>query len=64
MGVPEWISHYKEGDVDFIGVFQDVVARGFDHFTVGDSNGTAIEGFLLPERRQLAMVFLLSMLGD
>jgi hypothetical protein len=64
MGVPEWISHYKEGDVDLIGVFQDVVAGGFDHFAVGDGNGTAIEGFLLSERHQLAMVFLLNVLGN
>jgi hypothetical protein len=46
--IPKWIAHYEEGDVDFVGVFEDVVARGFDHFTVGYDNGPAIESFLLP----------------
>lgn len=59
IGVPKRISDNEKGDVDFIGVFQDVVARRFDHFAVSNGDRTAIEGFLLSERHQLAMVYLL-----
>ena len=47
--VPERISYYEECNVYFGGVLEDVIARGFDHFTVGYDNGPAIESFLLPD---------------
>lgn len=46
--IPEWVSHYEERDVDFVGIFEDVVAGRLDHFTVGYDDFPAIESFLLP----------------
>lgn len=48
--IPERIAYNEEGDVHLIGVFQNIVARRLDHFTVGNNNGTAIESFLLPRQ--------------
>jgi hypothetical protein len=45
---PEWISYYEERDVDFVGIFEDIVAGRLDHFAVGYDDFTAIESFLLP----------------
>jgi len=44
---PEWISYDEERDVDFVGVFEDVVAGRFDHFAVGYDDFAAIERLLL-----------------
>ena len=45
---PEWVSYDEECDVDFVGIFEDVVAGGLDHLAVGYDNFAAIKGFLLP----------------
>jgi len=26
-GIPEWISDYKECDIDFVGVFENIITR-------------------------------------
>ena len=44
--LPEGIADDEKGDVDFVGVAQDVVGLRFDHFTVGNNHVAAIEGFL------------------
>lgn len=64
MGVPKRIPDDEEGDVDFIRVFEDVVAGRFDHFAVGDGDGAAIESFLLSQRHQLAIIFLDLIIGS
>ncbi len=45
--VPERISNHQESDIDIICAAQYLIARRFDHFTVGYDNGAAIESFLL-----------------
>jgi hypothetical protein len=47
-GIPEWISYYKECDIDLVGIFENVVAGRLDHFTVCYDDFSAIESFLLP----------------
>lgn len=44
---PERISHYKERDIDLVGVFEYVVAGRLDHLAVGYDDFSAIESFLL-----------------
>lgn len=47
--LPKWIPDNEKGNIDFVCVFQNVVAGGLDHFAVGDDDGTAIKCFLLPK---------------
>lgn len=47
MVVPEWIPYYEECYVDLVCIFENLVARRFDHFSVGEDDGAAIVGFLL-----------------
>jgi hypothetical protein len=47
-GVPEWISHHEERDIDLVGIFEDIVARRLDHFAVCYDDFPTIESFLLP----------------
>jgi hypothetical protein len=47
-GAPERISYDKECDIDFVGVFEDVVAGRLDHLAVGYDDFAPIESFLLP----------------
>jgi hypothetical protein len=48
MGVPKGVSHDEEGDVHFVGIFEDIVAGRLDHFAVSYDDLAAIESFLLP----------------
>lgn len=46
--MPEGIPNDKEGDVDLVSIFENVVARRFNHLAVGYNDGAAIKCFLLP----------------
>jgi len=46
--IPEWIAYDEECDVDFVSIFEDIVAGRLDHFAVGYDDFAAIESFLLP----------------
>jgi hypothetical protein len=45
--LPEWVSYNEKGDIDFVGVLQDVVAGRLDHLSIGYDDISAIESFLL-----------------
>lgn len=44
--IPKGVSDYEEGNVLLLGVVKDLIAVGFDHFTIGEGNWTLIIFFL------------------